>query len=328
MTSPDPGDLCDGCRQLLDRRQQEHVRTSGRVVHDDIWRKLAAPGMRFHWQFAINKPMSAEWKRRLILAGLFVLGVVLIALAQRFPSWLWLHEIFAEIAKEIGIALVIAAALGATVDTALKIELVRDAFFAAFQYAFPPPLQGEILRIMRYRLICQKHFLLVRLEEIDKDTVRITCEVNRRIKNVSSSPEKIRPRLHIDEWGFPEKSKILECWMEMSDGTKVIGTQKRPNDPIPTILFEGKEVSIEPDKDVILFSKWTEVRRANDLVYFHFSHPTVNPEIEIPPVIGFTIIRSFGSASTKIEKVFSGREALSGTYLPYHHMVVRWCRTV
>jgi hypothetical protein len=269
--------------------------------------------------------MSAEWKRRLILAGLFALGVLFIALAQHFPSRLWQHEILAEITKEIGIALVIAAVLGGTVDTAFKIELVRDAFFAAFQYAFPPPLRGEILRIMRYRLICEKHFLLVRLEEIDKDTVRVTCEVNRRIKNVGSSPEKIRPRLHIDEWGFAEKSKILECRMEMSDGTKVVGNLKRTTDP--TILFEGKEMSIEPNEHVTLISKWTEVRRANDLVYFQFSHPTVDPEIEIPPLSGFTITRSFGSASTKIEEVFSGRQVLSGTYLPYHYMVVRWWRT-
>jgi hypothetical protein len=269
--------------------------------------------------------MSAKFKRRLILAGLFALGVLFIALANHFPSWLWQRDIFSEITKEIGIALVIAAALGATVDAALKIELVQDAFFAAFQYAFPPPLQGEILRIMRYRLICIKHFLLVRLEEIDKDTVRVTCEVNRRIKNVGSSPEKIRPRLHIDEWGFAEKSKILDCRMEMPDGTKVVGTAKRTTDP--TILFEGKEMSIEPEEHVTLISKWTQVRRANDLVYVHFSHPTVDPEIEIPPVSGFTIVRSFGSASTKIEEIFSGRQVLSGTYLPYHHMVVRWWRS-
>ena len=218
----------------------------------------------------------------------------------------------------------IAAALGATVDTALKIELVRDAFFAAFQYAFPKPLQGEILRIMRYRLICEKHFLLVRLEEIDEDTVRVTCEVNRRIKNVSSSPEKIRPRLHIDEWGFAEKSKILECRMEMPDGTKVVGTPKKTTDP--SILWEGREMSIESEEHVTLISKWSEVRRANDSVYFHFSHPTVDPELEIPPVSGFTITRSFGSASTKVDEVFSGRQVLSGTYLPYHYMVVRWWR--
>jgi hypothetical protein len=86
-------------------------------------------------------------------------------------------------------------------------------------------------------------------------------------------------------------------------------------------------MSIEPEEHVTLFSKWTEVRRANDLLCFQFSHPTVDPEIEIPPVSGFKITRSFGSASTKIEEVFSGREVLSVTYLPYHYMVVRWCRT-
>jgi hypothetical protein len=43
MSSPDPHNVCDGCRQSLDRRRRAHVEL-GPIVHDDIWRRLAEPG--------------------------------------------------------------------------------------------------------------------------------------------------------------------------------------------------------------------------------------------------------------------------------------------
>ena len=38
----------------------------------------------------------------------------------------------------------------------------------------------------------------------------------------------------------------------------------------------------------------------------------------------FRITRSFGSASNQIEEISTGRQVLSGTYLPHHYMVIRW----
>jgi len=221
--------------------------------------------------------------------------------------------------------LMIAAVLGATVDAILKIELVRDAFFAAFRYAFPPALQGEILRIMRYRLICDRHLLLVRIEFIDADTVRVTCETNRRITNVSSYAEKLKPYLHIDEWGFEQgKSTIVECRLEAPGGKPTINAVLKNTAPDPTILVEGREITLKPRQSAVIFAKWTEIRRSNDSVYIQFSHPTTDPEIEIPAVAGLKVVRSFGSASEEIEEVYTGRQVLSGTYLPHHYMVIRW----
>jgi hypothetical protein len=259
----------------------------------------------------------AKWRRRGILLAVFILGVLLIKFFYLLP-WEWTHEVV----KEMGVALIIAATLGATVDELLKIELVRDAFLAAFRYAFHPALQGEILRIMQYRLICETHSMRVTIDKIDKDAVRVTSEVRRMMKNIGSSREKIEPRLHIDDWHFPqEKSQIIECKLTPDDGKPVIAAQKSTSDP--TILFVGKEVSIRPGKTVTVATKWSEVRRHNDSVYVHFSYPTINPEIEVIAP-GFKTSRSFGSASGEISEVFAGRQKVDGTYLPHHYRVIRW----
>jgi hypothetical protein len=94
----------------------------------------------------------------------------------------------------VGVAFIVAGILGLVIDEALKNELVRDVFFAAFQYAFPPPLQKEILRIARYRFMCERHHWLAKIEKIDDECVRVTSETRRRIRNIGSSTEKIRPR--------------------------------------------------------------------------------------------------------------------------------------
>jgi hypothetical protein len=42
MSRSNPHNVCDGCRQTLDRRRREHV-VLGPIVHDKIWRRLAEP---------------------------------------------------------------------------------------------------------------------------------------------------------------------------------------------------------------------------------------------------------------------------------------------
>jgi hypothetical protein len=260
----------------------------------------------------------AKWKRRAILLASALFGIALISLSH-FCPW----EISRDIMKEIGVAFLIAAIIGATIDSILKVELLRDVFFATFKYAFHPALQNEILRIMRYRLICDNHALRVKIEIIDSEAVRVTCEMRRRIRNIGSSSAKIAPSLHIDEWGFPqEKSSIIECKAEPQEGNTILARQHETTDD--TIKFQGRETSLAPKKYVIMTTKWTEVRRHNDSIYIHLSHPTIDPEIEVPPVPGFKIVRSFGSASEEIEEILSSRQVLKGTYLPFHYMVIRW----
>jgi hypothetical protein len=185
----------------------------------------------------------ARWKGWGVLGLVFVIGALIV-----WASHHWFSETSKEITQEIGVAFMVAAILGLTIDQASKNELIRNGFLAAFQYAFPAPLQKEILRIATYRLICERHHWLVRIEKIDDECVGVSCETNRKVRNIGSSAVKLGPRIHIDEWGFvQEASKILECKMEVERGPTILATAKATKDDQPTILFEGREVSIKPN---------------------------------------------------------------------------------
>jgi hypothetical protein len=44
----------------------------------------------------------------------------------------------------------------------------------------------------------------------------------------------------------------------------------------------------------------------------------------VVPLPGYSVARTFGSASGETEEIISGRVVVFGTYLPFHFMVVRW----
>jgi hypothetical protein len=254
------------------------------------------------------------WKPRRVLIGVLLFGLLIVWLSH---LWSW------EVTKEIGVAFMVAAILGLTIDEASKNELIRNGFLAAFHYAFPAPLQKEILRIAAYRMICERHYWRVKIEKMDDECVRVTCELRRKIRNIGSSAVKVKPRIHTDDWGFAkERSEVFECKLEVEDGPTITANTKKHE--YPTILVEGREVPIKPDGTFIIISKWKEIKRHNDLIYVTFSAPTIDPEIDVQLPEGLKAQRSFGSASEDIEELSTGREIVRGTYLPHHYMIVRW----
>lgn len=265
-----------------------------------------------------SETWSARFKRWGLLAAIFFVGVFLVAVAHEAP---W--PLLMKIVEEAGMALMIAAILGGTVDGLFKTELVRDAFLATFRYVARPELLDEVLRIIRYRLVCDSHRWLVKIEIIDDDAVRVTCETHRKIKNVGASAEPVRAYIHIDDWGFKcEKSKIHRCEIVIEGKGVIYGEEKLQTDG--TLMYSTDHFPLNPKKYCTMISKWTEVRRHNDLVYVNFQCPTIDPEIEVQLPKGFKATRSFGAASTEIESTISDRETARGTYLPFHVMVVRW----
>jgi hypothetical protein len=260
---------------------------------------------------------KAQVKLWLIIALAFLAGAGMVIYADDAP-WRWLQKI----ADGFGSALLIAAMLGLTVDRALKLEIARDVFYAAFQYVLPPELKDEILRIIGYKFICNRHHWLVEIEKSGNGLVRCTSTLRRTMKNIGHGPEKFKLLLHIDEWGYPhEQSKIFECSAKLEDGSVIRSVGRDTSDS--TVRFDSEEFTVRSGVSLTVLSKWTEIRNENDVIYLNSSFPTINPEIEIRASDEFSVSRSFGSASEKIEQI-GDRAILTGTYLPLHYMVVRW----
>jgi len=259
-----------------------------------------------------------NWKLYTLLLAVLVVGFVLVAESTGFEATK------KELVKELGIALVVAAILGLTIDIFLKIRILRDVFDAAFQYVLHPSLKDEVSRILRYGLIADSHEWHVKIERLPgKDKlVVITHELHRRIKNYGSTPEKINVLLHIDEWGFRKPCEIIECSGKLDDGTTVVAKHKKTD--TPTILFDaGESITLKPNQTINVRSRWKETKRTNDYTYLNLHTPTIDPVIDVDAP-GFIFSRHFGAASEDITETVSTRQIIKGTYLPFHFMLIRW----
>lgn len=257
------------------------------------------------------------------LLALLIVGLVIIAISAGFPADVqaaW----YGVVLHEIGFASIIASLLGLTIDFWLKAAIARDVFEATLGYILPPQFRDEARRIIGYKFLCEQHLLVVTLEQVNSEAVKVTSMIERKLKNITAYPEKCRNYAHIDEWRFSEgQSEIVECTIQAEGGEPL--QSGSPVRDAYTVRAETPEISVEPGQTVKLCSKWIEYRRTNDVSYYHFSAPTVQPEIDvrIPPQLDHMF--GFGTADKNIETYrYIDRATLRGTYFPHQAMHVRW----
>ena len=236
-------------------------------------------------------------------------------------------EIPREVIKELGVAALIASILAATVDQALKTDLAKDAFYAAFSYVLPEELKDEVTRIINYKFLCIEHYMLVEITEINDELVRVHMSTERTIRNVSRYAEPMQGRYAIDEWGFPgHPSRIDRCTLEL--GGETLSGDDNPEynkgDALGKITAERK---IKPEETAKLVSVGSEVHRNNGELLMGFRAPTIQPivDIRVPP--GFKHSCSFGVPDEKVASSdIVQRYRLNGTQFPGQNTRVRWWR--
>jgi hypothetical protein len=255
----------------------------------------------------------------LILLGFLLAGIVLISVPH-FLDWRWDFGI----TPEIGIALLVAAILGFTIDRWLKAELRTDAFLAAIGHVLAPEFRAEVSRIVGYKLICERHISLTEIELAGDNVVKVTSSVQRTIRNKSAYPQPIKNYVHIDEWGYAVgRSEILECVLVLEGHT--LAAANPPTVHTYSLEVSTEERQLKPDQTVVFRTRWIEYKNINDQLFFHYTIPTLDPEVEVkgPPEIEADI--GFGTPVQNVEEFhYAMRRRLVGTYFPHQSISVRW----
>jgi hypothetical protein len=257
----------------------------------------------------------------LVLSVMIVLGVTGSVSAHSLPSEWSQHLI-----RDLSVALFVAGLLAGTVDTFFKGEFARDAFRAAFSYVLPNELKQEITRIMDYKLLCDNHYMVLKLVPIDDDHIRLHISFERTIRNISRHKQEIKNSFAIDEWGFAEKSSIEICTMTF--GGKEYGPRPRRDIPSDAVGMETDYVYIAYNEQVQFICKGQEIKLRNGEFIINFSYPSVNPVVDVHLPSGFS--HSFGFGVPGGDERKSGifeRYQLNGTQFPGQFMRLRWWPT-
>jgi hypothetical protein len=121
------------------------------------------------------KPEEVISKARARFWAVSIMSVVLGTVGSIWNyllPWEWAQHL----ARDVSVALFVAALLSVSVETFFRAEFARDVFYAAFSYVLPDELKEEINRVINYKFICERHHMILKITEID-DTKNVRLEV-------------------------------------------------------------------------------------------------------------------------------------------------------
>jgi len=249
-----------------------------------------------------------------------VLGLGLIAVPH-IVGWKWDYGIL----PEIGIAFLISAILAGTIDRWFKADFAKDVFEAAIGHILEPELRQEIHWIAGFKWLSIKTRIRLQIDDLNNGVVKVTCDIERELKNISSHPESLRGIISIDDWGIEaHKSQILMCGAIGPDGVK--RDQKEiENTRAGSMTARTEPILVEPDKVVKTFSRSVEYKHRNDIFNLVFNWPTKNPELEVEISASLDYDAGFSHrAGVVTEPMIVNRKTLQGTFLPNQSVVARW----
>ena len=88
------------------------------------------------------------------------------------------------------------------------------------RYVLPDELKEEVHRIISYKFLCIESSTIVSISSLSNDLVRVEIRHEKTFKNITGHTEPFSGTLALDEWGFSQKSEILECRLEIEE-TKI-----------------------------------------------------------------------------------------------------------
>jgi hypothetical protein len=188
-----------------------------------------------------------------VLLTFFVIGLLLIQQAG------FLHD--------VGIASIIAAFLGFSIDTYLQQRIARDAFEGAMGYFLPGDLKEAVRYIGSIDWFAEEFSLTVKLEKLPDDLISCSIKVRKFMRNVSSTINEINGYIHIDDWGHSQKSYIVSCSIKTASSVDNAGQARHENNGF-TLHAETRKIAIYPGDAVECLAEAVEIKRLNDDMHY------------------------------------------------------------
>jgi hypothetical protein len=271
----------------------------------------------------IMKERQRSYSRLTIIMGVILLGGIAFLFASYSPllSTTETKNLGSQLAHDLGIALIIASFLGASVDIFLRRQLADDAFKASIGYLLPDELKDEMQWIYNAHVLCIEHDQTCELYPIDGTTCRLQVKIIRKFRNISSSNEIISLGVAVDEWfDTVGQSKILSFgYKKLETTTDQFQTEKVSH----ALKVKEQKISLAPEEEITVWLETEEIKKRNDEQIWNFGTPTLNPKVSVNSFNGISIEVGFGYRSSP-EKLGTNTYRLKGTLLPSQILMIRW----
>jgi hypothetical protein len=265
-----------------------------------------------------------EIKRESRLKWFYLVLTALVGVGILTLNW---HLDLGGIVKEIGIAILAAAILGATIDLWLKKQIVRDVFAAAFGYGQDPDVVNELRALSQIKIVITSYSLDLQLLPIDGQPHELLARVNIRstFTNKGNRSEIVPLRLSIDEWFASQPGKLTRYSLYTSTGKRYDGPLKIEKTECGQRIIEIPPVTLPDNGTCDVEAQFEEVKRRNDSMIGVMRICSKNPRISISPCDGIQATVSFinrgkDQQSERVKNVW----VLHGVLLPFQAFQMRW----
>jgi len=296
------------------------------------------------------------------VVGLTILALVGLALAAL--DWTEFGISWSHIRVALGESLIVAAALGFTVDFFYKRALARDAFEASLGYLLPEELKPELRWIYAQQIVCVEHQERITVRWLDDEgqpeprRVRVDYEVFRTMRNVSNERFEHPTFASVEEWfrGDPADVDLVEAVVR---GKRYVGgtlVTREVDVEVPVDESDGKgptpdrssgaslapsqldwtrpgvertldrRIVMDPGEEVTFRYRGHEIHYESGAYHDSYGAPTVRPvvTVETPPELRAVV--SFANRGRAEATELGGRYELPNVLLPFQPIVVRWWR--
>lgn len=195
-------------------------------------------------------------------------------------------------------------------------------------YVLQPELKEEVRWISSMEWLADEYSLHLKIDELTgRDFVRVTTEVRRVMKNISSVPKQIRAYYHLDDWGYESfPTNVLECKISMENGVERRFDPRNIKRERSTVLAETEELTVPPDGRATVLVKGEEFKPRNpDWHIAALSFPIRSPEFFVTLPDGFAGGLGVTGHGQSVDYPFPLKKMVwKGTVLPGQRMVARW----
>ncbi len=264
----------------------------------------------------IKRESQLKWLYLLLMA---MAGAVILALD-------WYFDLGGAV-KEIGIAILAAAMLGATIDLWLKKQIVRDVFAAAFGYGQDQDIVNELRALSQIKMVVTSYSVDLELLPVDNQPDELVARVHIRstFTNKGNKSEPVPLRLGIDEWFGSKPGSIVRYSLYTSSGQRYDGPPKVEKTEFGQRIAEVPEVVLPENGTCDVEMQFEEIKRRNDSMIGIMRNCTKNPRISITACAGVSATVSFinrgkDQQSEQVKDVW----VLRGTLLPFQAFQMRW----
>jgi hypothetical protein len=262
--------------------------------------------------------MSARVK----LGFLIIFGIALIGGPNIWHAETGLEVWGRDVIRDIGIAVFSAALLGLTVEWWMRKDFADDVFRASVGYILPQELREQINWITGHKFMATRTSCTIDVSIVGCGIVKITSEIDRKIKNITSVAQKHEVSKKVDDWGRGDfRSEILECVLTLPEQEIL----RYSSVEVGSRGMKAKigKIEVPAQGSVRTFTKTVEYKATNDALMLTFAVPSVKPEIHLTVTPELNYWCEFGAHGEEW-KIRRGLKALIGTLMPNQYIRVRW----